>query len=183
MRRAPCLLLLLSIAGGCDRNVEPYVPNEPVVRPDLSKIFPEGAERTGDAQAMRGAMPAAPEPAAAPPSMADAEPLRGTIRIAGDLAERVPSGAVLFLIARTGDAGPPTAVRRIAKPDFPLEFSIGPADRMIAALPFTGPFQLVARVDADGNAMTRNPGDLQGEAVGRFAPGDADIEIVIDEVL
>jgi hypothetical protein len=31
--------------------------------------------------------------------------------------------------------------------------------------------------------MTRNPGDLQGEAEGSFAPGAQDIEIVIDEVL
>ena len=73
--------------------------------------------------------------------------------------------------------------RRIPDPGFPLDFEIGPDDRMIAALPFAGPFQLTARVDADGNAMTRNPGDLQGEAEGSFAPGAQDIEIVIDEVL
>jgi hypothetical protein len=54
---------------------------------------------------------------------------------------------------------------------------------MIEAMPFEGPFQLTARIDADRNAMTRNPGDLQGEAKGSFAPGAEDIEIVIDEVL
>jgi hypothetical protein len=31
--------------------------------------------------------------------------------------------------------------------------------------------------------MTKNPGDLQGEAAGSFAPGSSGIEIVIDEVL
>ena len=64
---------------------------------------------------------------------------------------------------------------------------VGPAgqllDRMIAAMPFAGPFQLVARIDADRDAVTRNPGDLQGDADGSFEPGASGIEIVIDEVL
>jgi len=183
MLRLPIALLLAGAlaATACDRNVEPFDPNEKVERPDLSKIFPEGAERSGDAQALRGVMPGQEAPVA--PAPRGGAPLRGTIRIAPELAERVPNGAVLFLIARTGPAGPPTAVRRIAEPSFPLDFSIGPDDRMIAALPFEGPFQLVARVDVDRDAVTRNPGDLQGEADGAFEPGASGIEIVIDEVL
>jgi hypothetical protein len=181
--RGSCLLVLLVFAlMGCDRNIEPYDPNEQVETPDLSKIFPEGAERSGDGPALRGVMPEPATPAEEP-SGEEGAPLAGTIRITAELAERVPSGAVLFLIARTGGGGPPTAVRRITHPSFPLDFEIGPDDRMIASLPFTGPFQLSARVDADGNAMTRNPGDLQGEAEGSFAPGSRDIGIVIDEVL
>lgn len=181
--RGSIVLVLLALAGAaCDRNVEPYDPNEKVATPDLSKIFPEGAERSGDGQALRGVMPEPAAPASEPPG-GEAAPLAGTIRITAELAERVPEGAVLFLIARTGTGGPPTAVRRIAGPSFPLDFEIGPDDRMIAALPFAGPFQLTARIDADGNAMSRNPGDLQGEAVGSFSPGAKDIEIVIDEVL
>jgi hypothetical protein len=181
MRGSLFVVLLVLAAAACDRNVEPFDPNEQVAEPDLSRIFPEGAERSGDAQAMRDAMPAPAAPVAPPPG-ADA-PLRGTIRIAEALTGRVPEGAVLFLIARTGAGGPPTAVRRIEGPSFPLEFSIGPDDRMIANLPFEGPFRLMARVDADRNAMTRNAGDLQGEAQGVFSPGARDIEIVIDEVL
>jgi cytochrome c-type biogenesis protein CcmH len=184
MQRALSIALVFAglLATACNRHVEPYDPNQQVEKPDLSKIFPEGAERSGDADVLRGAMP--PEPPPGPETAAKAgPPLRGTIRIASALADRVPNGAVLFLIARTGPAGPPTAVRRIANPSFPLEFSIGPDDRMIAAMPFTGPFQLVARVDADRDAVTRNPGDLQGEAHGSFEPGATGIEIVIDEVL
>ena len=181
MRSWRISFLLLALATACDRNVEPYDPNEPVETPDLSKIFPEGAERSGDAQVLRGAAAEAAAPMPAPPG--SERPLHGTIRIAADLAGRVPGSAVLFLIARTPGGGPPTAGRRIEAPRFPLEFAIGPDDRMIEALPFAGPFQLVARVDADGNAMTRNPGDLQGEAEGTYAPGARDIEILIDEVL
>jgi hypothetical protein len=184
MRRAPSLALLavLLVAAACDRNIAPYDPNEQVEQPDLSKIFPEGAERSGDAQVIRGVMPE--EPPAVPPAPASGgEPLRGTIRLASELEGRVPSGAVLFLIARTGGGGPPTAVRRIESPRFPLDFEIGPGDRMLEQMPFAGPFELVVRVDADHNAMTKNPGDLQGQADGSFAPGASGIEIVIDEVL
>lgn len=174
-------LLLAALAAACDRNIEPYDPNEQVAKPDLSRIFPEGAERSGDAQALRESSPPAEAPLA--PAPRPGAPLSGTIRLADDLAGRVPAGAVLFLIARTGGGGPPTAVRRIPDPSFPLDFELGPDDRMIEAMPFEGPFQLTARIDADRNAMTRNPGDLQGEAEGSFAPGAEDIEIVIDEVL
>ena len=174
MRGSLVVLLLLALCA-CDRNVEPFDPNEQVAKPDLSKIFPEGAERSGDGPAMPGAA------AAASPS--SDQRLRGTIRIAAELEGRVPAGAVLFLIARASTSGPPTAVRRIEGPSFPLEFSIGPDDRMIAAVPFEGPLRLMARVDADRNAMTKNPGDLQGEAEGVFSPGARDIQIVIDEVL
>ena len=54
---------------------------------------------------------------------------------------------------------------------------------MIQGMPFTGPFQLTARVDADGNAATRNPGDLQGQSRERVPPGARDVELVIDQVL
>jgi len=188
-------LLAVSIGAACNRNVEPY-QDEPVAQPDLSKIFPEGAERSTDGLAsapqaagppgapergMRGAPRVGSSPAPALPS--DAEPIRGAIRLAPELEGRVPEGAILFLIARTGPSGPPTAVVRIPGPSLPLDFSIGPDDRMIATLPFEGPFQLTARIDADGNAMTRNPGDLQGGAAGTVLPGASGVEIVIDEVL
>ena len=72
---------------------------------------------------------------------------------------------------------------RIPDPVFPLEFRIGPEHRMLEQMPFEGPFTLTARVDADGNAMTRNPGDLQGAAEGTHSPGASGIRVLIDEVL
>ena len=35
---------------------------------------------------------------------------------------------------------------------------------MIKSRPFVGPLQITARLDADGNATSRTPGDLQGTA-------------------
>ena len=176
------LALVAALAGlaACDRNIEPYDPNEAPEQPDLSRIFPAGSERAPSDQPPT--LPPSPreEQRAAPD---EGQPIRGTIRIAPELAGRVPSGAVLFLIARHGGAGPPLAVQRIAKPRFPLEFSIGPQDRMIQAIPFAGEIDLSARIDADGNAMSRQPGDLEGRAAAAVEPGASGVAITIDSVL
>ena len=66
MRAGPVLALAIaSVAiAGCDRNMEPFVPGEKPRQPDLSKIFPAGAERSAEAGAgarvmgsQRGASP------------------------------------------------------------------------------------------------------------------------------
>ena len=54
---------------------------------------------------------------------------------------------------------------------------------MIQAMPFEGPLKVTARVDADGNATSRDAGDLHGAAPGSFQPGASGIEVVVDEVL
>ncbi len=186
MSRCRALLLALPLAlAACNRNVEPYDPNEQVEQPDLSKIFPAGAERAM-ARAPAEMPPAPGEEPGMPPAVAgmtDAAnagpPLVGTIRLAA--GAQVPSGATLFVIARTGEAGPPTAVLRVPAPSFPFDFRLGPEDRMIAALPWQGPFQLSARIDLDGNAMTRDTGGLEGRAASVASPGDQGIEIVLGE--
>jgi len=182
---ASCLLLVLAL--GCDRNIEPFVPGEEPREPDLSKIFPEGAERSARAQpsmppAPRGIPPVADAGAADPAGAGDdAAPVRGTLRLAEGLEP--PAGAIGFLIARRGAGGPPLAVKRIAELSFPQEFELGPGDRMIASIPFAGPLTLTFRVDADGNATSRDPGDLQGRAAAPVEVGATGVEILIDEVL
>jgi len=184
-RRVFLVLLAWVAASGCDRNLEPFDPTEQPQAPDLAKIFPEGADRTaplgtevelplppGGERGGRGADPTA-----------EAEPIRGVIRVDASVADRVPQGAVLFLIARAGPVGPPLAVRRFSAPSFPLEFDLGPEHRMIKTLPFAGELRVTARLDADGDAASRTPGDLQGGADGRFSPGATGVEVVLDEVL
>ena len=182
-RPALALLLLAALcAAACHRKVEPYDASEQPHAPDLSKIFPEGAER---AMAGPPEMPPSPEElAAGAPAVAGmtapenaGPPITGTIRVAE--GARVPSGATLFVIARAGEVGPPTAVLRIPAPSFPFEFRLGPENRMIAALPWEGPFLLTARIDLDGNATTRDAGGLEGRAAAPAAPGDASVAITL----
>ena len=177
-------MVLAVLALGCDRKIEPFVPGEKPEPPDLSRIFPEGAEKAARQEA-NAAPPAAPGGRGAAPvgGGSSEQVITGTVTIAPELAARIPPGAVLFLIARSGDSGPPLAVKRIPDPKLPLAFSIGPDDRMIKTLPFAGPIKLSARIDSDGNAMTRLPGDLSGAAAEPHQPGDSGVALVIDQVL
>jgi hypothetical protein len=175
-RLAPILALVALL--GCHRNVEPFVPGEEPSQPDLSKIFPAGAAQEG-----RRTGPVELPAAQGVDRWADAEPIRGVITVADELADRVPEGAVLFLMARIGPKGSLVAVQRIAVPSLPMRFAIGPDDRMGQRVPFAGEFQLSARLDADGDAGSRNPGDLQGRASATHAPGASGVSIVLDELL
>ncbi len=179
------VVLTVSAAIGlaaCDRAVEPFDPSEEPEEPDLSAIFPAGSEPAAPVAEMPPA-PSLQGGRGAAPVVSSSAPLEGIVRLAPELADRVPPDAVLFLVARRGDGGPPLAVVRVPRPSFPLEFSIGPEDRMIEAMPFAGPLTLSARVDQDGNATTRSPGDLNGVAPGSFDPGDRGITLVIDQAL
>jgi len=181
IRATLVLLLACGLVGACNRNMEPFVPGEKPQQPDLSRIFPEGAEPevspgTPEAPGMAGG--GAPSSASA-----SAEPIAGVVQLAPELADRAPKAGILFVIVRRGQAGPPTAVKRFPAPSFPVRFSIGPEDRMIQTMPFEGPLQLTARLDADGNAMTREPGDLQGELPQPVSPGATGLTLTLDQVL
>ncbi len=169
--------------------MEPYVPGEEPSQPDLRKIFPPGAEAAAraDGAGRAGGVMGQPESGAPPPAPGEAPvgaAVRGRVSVAPELAARVPGTGVLFIIARSGGAsGPPVAVKRVDSPRLPLEFEIGPGDRMIPTAPFTGPFALSARLDGDGNATTRSAGDLQGAAPSAVDSGAEGVEIVLGEVL
>jgi len=183
-QRLALFVLCAFALAGCDRNVEPFVPGEQPREPDLSQIFPEGADRAARNAGPPG-IPDAPDPQGGRGMAASAEapPIRGVVEVAPELAGRVPGGGVLFLIARSGGGGPPLAVVRVADPSFPLTFEIGPGNRMIPSIPFAGELTLTARLDQDGDAASRAPGDLQGSALGAHAPGATGVTITLSEVL
>lgn len=195
--RLVALGLLSLLAGGCDRNIEPFEPGEEPSPPDLARIFPAqpsgvgGAEGTSaansqDGRAARGAMPPTRAEAGAPAAAAataSAAPIAGVIEIAPDLVGDQPGDAVLFVIARPQGArgGPPLAVLRVASPSFPLDFEIGPENVMIPSMQFVGPISLSARLDTDGNAMTRGGEDLSSATLEPLEPGATGVQVVLSE--
>lgn len=167
--RHACLAALL--AAGCDRRVEPYVDPKDEPPPLDHPVRVPGLETP----APRAAMPLGPpEEGARTGAPSSGEPIRGTIRLEGGEA----SGAVLFLIARMPDTpGPPLAVKRLPVGPFPLEFEIGPEDEMIKGRPWVGPIALSARVDTDGDPLTRDPDEYAAETTSPVEPGASNVEL------
>jgi cytochrome c-type biogenesis protein CcmH len=175
------MLLGLALIAGCDRRVESFDPDEKPEQPDLSRIFPPeaAAPPTGTEAPSMPPAPPGQRRGAPPVAAASGPPIRGSVRLAPGREERAREG-VLFVIARSPEGGPPLAVKRFQAPSFPLEFELGPEDRMVAARPFVGPLLLSARLDADGNATSRDPGDPQGAAPGPVNPGDSGIDLLLE---
>jgi hypothetical protein len=176
-------VLLLS---ACDRNIEPYQQGEEPQAPDLARIFPGAPSEMGSGQSDRSAVP--PSRAEAPTrggntANSAVAPIVGRIELAPELVAARPADGVLFVIARSLGArgGPPLAVLRIANPDFPLEFSIGPDNVMIPSMRFEGAISLSARLDADGNAMTRGADDLSSPVQEPLAPGTTGVQLRLSE--
>jgi hypothetical protein len=112
--------------------------------------------------------------------------IRGTLKIDPSLQATAPSGTVFVILRMAGmpDRGPPVAVKKIDDARFPLSFEIGAGDVMMQGMPFSGPFDVYARLDADGNAMTKAPGDLAlTQPKSQVSPGAGEIELVLDKRL
>ncbi len=149
---------------GCDRRTEPYIPPEqeppppsrPVRIPGLEQPVPQGRQL---ALAASGGS------------------IHGTVRLAPGV--QAPDTGVLFIIARAQGGGPPLAVKRLPVGPFPLTFQVGPADVMLKGRPFEGPIKLSARIDRDGDPLTREPDNLVAESAAALEPGARGAELVL----
>ncbi len=91
--------------------------------------------------------------------------LRGSVTLAA--GAKVPDTGILFLAVRTPgpdgkpvDGSMPLAVDMVENPTFPHAFELT-AHQQIGAT-FSGDVLVVARIDQDGDADTKQPGDLYG---------------------
>ncbi len=178
--RGAALLAAVAIAVlaiGCDRNVAPYEPGE-AKQPDLSRIFPDTGEHDHAAETRAASRESVAQETSRAGSAKGAT-ITGEVRLAGASA---PAGATLFIIARTAGAGggPPLAVQRVPSPSFPFAFELSQANVMIPSLRFDGEMNVTARLDVDGNAMTRDDADLEGRAASTHVPGDAGVVIELE---
>jgi tetratricopeptide (TPR) repeat protein len=104
--------------------------------------------------------PGAPQPAAGGERLA-----AGTVTISPDAQGLLKGGEVLFLSISNpagGPGTPPVAAQKQPAAGFPLSFELTTAD--IRAMPGAGGvpdvFDVKARIDTDGNAMTKEPGPV-----------------------
>lgn len=139
--------------------------------------------------------PATPPPsgAAAPaaaPAMgggnAGAQTITGLITLASTRKADVSPNDVVYLVARRvadnpGARGSLVAVKRFTASSFPIEFSLGQGDMMFKNGAFEGELTLAARVDKDGDPITRKKGDVFG-TVDHVKVGAAGVEVKLTEL-
>ena len=136
----------------------------PENRARLEEVFRQmKASAQNPQQAQAQELPSGHPPVDAPatPSMpATPRPNDGrSIRVTLDLdASAKQKTGVLFVMARNPAGGPPVAVKRMQVTSFPVTFDLGSADSMMGQ-PLPDKFRLEARLDADGDAMTKLPTD------------------------
>jgi cytochrome c-type biogenesis protein CcmH len=153
----------------------------------LLNMMPQGEERNEVAKVLAqiSADGGSAAQAATPPATPSSAKITGKITLDDKLKANVDPNAALFIIARPAGAaaGPPLAVKKIDKPIFPLSYSLGQENVMMQGAPFAGKVTITARLDKDGNAMTREAGNLIGEY--RKNPADVGaqhVDIILDQV-
>jgi tetratricopeptide (TPR) repeat protein len=127
---------------------------------EATRRHPEQKARLDDVLSKMKEQAKNPPPATAAPASAPATS-GPSVHVTLTLAGAAPSpNAVLFIIARAAGqtAGPPAAVKRIASPTFPLDIDLSAADSMMGQ-PLPATVRIEARLDSDGDAMTKNPSD------------------------
>lgn len=131
-----------------------------------SAAQPTGAAATQPA----GAAASQPARAATQPAAGDAQgkPFTGLVKLAeGTKPDAVKDTDVLFIMARErlpdGKPGRLIAVQRHGKVDYPFRYELGMKDLMMPGMAFSGPFLVQARLDRDGDPMTRGAEDLYAE--------------------
>jgi cytochrome c-type biogenesis protein CcmH len=125
---------------------------------EASRRHPDQKQRLDDVLSKMKEQAKNPAPA---PAVAAAPVSGPSVHVTLTLAGAAPSpNAVLFIIARAAgqSAGPPAAVKRIAAPTFPLDIDLSAADSMMGQ-PLPATVRIEARLDSDGDAMTKNPSD------------------------
>ena len=155
----------------------------PLVPPDSedSKVISENVD---EARKLAGIGPAPKGPVQKNAAASSHPGVRGTVRLAPDLAKSVKPDDLVFVFARAAE-GPPTplAVIRARAGDLPLTFALNDSLAMAQGLSVSAFPRIVvtARVAKSGNAKPA-PGDLQGAS--KPVKNDASgVTVLIDQVL
>jgi hypothetical protein len=130
----------------------------------------------------------ADDPAATTPGDVPFDPktvIAGVLRLDDKVKSKVAAGDVIFLVARgaePGAPGPVLAVKKLTVASWPLPFSLDGRDAMVAGTTLHGKVVISARVDKDGDAISKNPGDVTGTSRPVEVPTDR-VVITLDTVL
>jgi hypothetical protein len=138
---------------------------------------------------------AAPPPAAAPPAAPAAEApappagpggsITGKVELTKAIAKATPKGTLFITARRISDnpnvRGSLIAVKKLPATTFPVEFSMSAADMPFQGATFDGELTLTARIDQDGDPLSRQKGDVHG-TLPKVQVGSKDVRLTIDQV-
>ena len=85
-------------------------------------------------------------------------------------------------MARQSAGGMPgrlIAVQRHVGVKLPMRYEISAKNLMMPGTPFSGPFIVQARIDRDGDPMTKGNDDLYAQAAGPVKGGESDVALVL----
>jgi hypothetical protein len=124
------------------------------------------------------------------PAMPPGGDITGTLKLDPKLKADVKAGAVLFLVARRDAGGQGKGMLLAAKKVpiggadmFPFKYRIGQKDVMMQGTDFNGAIRISARVDGDGDALSKNPGDITGKNSSAVPTGTAAVNFTLDTKL
>jgi hypothetical protein len=103
--------------------------------------------------------------------------ISGTVKLSAELKSKWPAGSPVFVIARSEKGGPPFAVRRYDGVKAPFKYELGSGDVMLAGSAAPKRLAISVRVDQDGDAMTRQLGDLEGGPASVGPSGSVDVTV------
>jgi hypothetical protein len=129
-------------------------------------------------------------PTSAPASGGVSGQLSGTITLAPGLGAHVKTGQTLFIMVRRdageGKKGMMLAAKKVAVTGpqlFPLKYSMTGRDVMMQGTVLSGAIRVEARIDADGDAISKQPGDVTGKVGGVRKVGDKAVDFVLDKTI
>jgi hypothetical protein len=135
-------------------------------------------ETAGDGADPHAGLATTSEPTTAATESTGARSVAGTVDLDPGLQGSLAPGAVVFVTAREvgSTGGPPIAVKRLPAA-FPLRFQLSSADAMLGGeLP--DHLKIEARVDSDGDPLTRDPKDPSAKVEG-VTLGTQDLHLVL----
>jgi hypothetical protein len=105
----------------------------------------------------------------------------GTVDVADGVKGSVDSSWVLFVMVRPEGGGPLYAATKIVNPKFPVSFKMTDADLMMGVPTAGESVSVEARLDSDGDAISKSPNDLIGGTIGTVTVGAENVTIFIDK--
>ena len=151
--------------------------------------MPPGHPPIGPGQAMGEPVDPHGAPGAAPAAGGGTGgTVKGTISLDPARAADVKAGSVLYIIVRRdageGQRGSLIASKKVEVTGpglFPLSYEVGPENVMMGGTALDGQIRVEARIDQDGDAISKQPGDVIGARAGAVTVPSGGIDFTLAE--